>query len=105
VLVRLRPVLLEGEPELGVVRRRDHPVEQTRDVLLHRVGLVDVLDQLLLELTDRVQPPHRELTELASGECRPARVAVVLRLELVHERCERRPVVKVEAAHLERHAG
>src|SRR5436305_1445087 len=48
VPLRLDLVVLELPDDVRVVRRRDHPVEHPQDVLLHRMRLVDVLDQLLV---------------------------------------------------------
>jgi hypothetical protein len=42
-------VVLELLEDVGIVGRRDHPLEHAEHVLLHRVGLVDVLDQLLVD--------------------------------------------------------
>ena len=95
--------MLEGVEDLRIIRRGDHPVEHPQDVLLHRVRLVDVLDQLLLELSHCVQPPHRELTELAAEQRRPPEVGTVLRFELVDEEPQR--VVQLPLAHFERQAG
>ena len=105
VALRLHLVMLERVEDLGIVRRRDHPVEHPHDVLLHRVRLVDVLDQLLFQLAHRIQPPHAELSELASCDRGVAEVPAVLRLEPVHEQAEGRVVVKLETANLERHPG
>ena len=72
-------------------------------VPLHRVRLVDVLDELLLQLSHCVQPPHRELTELAAEQGRPPEVGAVLGFELVDEEPQR--VVQLPPAHFERQAG
>jgi hypothetical protein len=50
VLLGLALVLLEHLLDLGVVGGCDHGVEHRRHVLLHGVGVLDVLDQLLLQL-------------------------------------------------------
>ena len=99
VTLRLQLVMLEGVEDLRIIRRGDHPVEHAQDVLLHRVRLVDVLDQLLLQLSHRVQPPHRELTELAAEQRRPPEVGAVPGLELVDEQTQR--VVQLQDAHFE----
>ena len=41
--------MLELLPYLRVVRRLDHVVEEPEDILLHRVRLTDVLDELVLQ--------------------------------------------------------
>ena len=103
VTLRLRLVMLERIQDLRVVRRGDHPVEHAEDVLLHRMRLVDVLYELLLECLSHVQPPQRELTDLPTEQRRPAEVLAVPGLELVHEHCERPAVTELQPAHLERH--
>ena len=99
----LHLVMFERIEDFGIVRGRDHPVEHAQDVLLHRIRLVDVLDQLLFQLAHVVQPPHAELTEFVSPKSRPSEKDAVLLLELVDEQVERGAVVKLEPAHLERH--
>ena len=42
------------------------------------VRFVEVLDQLLLQLSHCIQPPHRELTELAAEQRRPSEAGAVL---------------------------
>jgi hypothetical protein len=50
VALGLLLVVLEHLGELGVVGGGDHRVEHPGDVLLHGVGVLDVVDQLLVEL-------------------------------------------------------
>src|SRR4029079_9060382 len=49
LLLGLLLVPLQRTLHLRVLRRSDHAVEHPQHVLLHRVRVVDVLDQLLLE--------------------------------------------------------
>src|SRR5829696_1445803 len=50
VLFGLLLVVLEHLGDLGIVGGGDHRGEHRRDVLLHGMGVLDVLDQLLLQL-------------------------------------------------------
>ena len=67
--------------------------------------LVYVFEQLRFQLVHCVEPPQSELAELAAEHRGVSEVAAVLRLEPVDEHSERRPVVELEATHLERHPG
>src|SRR3954452_561737 len=98
--LRLHLVMLERVEDLWIVRGRDHAVKHAQHVLFHRMCFVDVLDQLFLQLSHLVQPPHSELTELAAEQRRASEVAPVQRLELVDEHAQR--VVELPPAHLER---
>ena len=66
VTLGLDLVVLQLLQDRRIVRRGDHPVEHAQDVLLHRMRLVDVFDQLLFQLSHRFQPPQFELAELAT---------------------------------------
>jgi hypothetical protein len=103
VTVREHLVVLERVEDRGVVCCRDHSVEHAQDVVLHRMRFVDVFDQLVLESLGHLHPPQCELTELAAEHGRASVKAAVLRLQLVHEHPERRAIVKLATAHLERH--
>ena len=50
VTLGLELVLAELVLDLRVLSRPDHRLEHPQNVLLHRVGLVDVLDELFLQL-------------------------------------------------------
>jgi hypothetical protein len=104
VLLRLQLVVLERIEDPRVVRRRNHLVQHAQHVLLERMRLVDVFDQLLLQLRHSVQPPQGELTEFTAEQGGPAEVAAVPGLETVDEHSERPAVVQLEASHLERQA-
>ena len=104
VSFRLHLVVLQRVEYLGIVGRGDHPVEHAENVLLHRIRLVDVLDQLRFQLTHVVQPPHPKLPVFHAGDRRVTEVPAVLRFEPVNEGVERGFVVELEAPHLERHA-
>src|SRR5438128_6974311 len=58
-----------------------------------------------MSLPDGSHPPHPESAELPARDRRAAEVPTVLRLEDVHEHVERRAVMKLEAADLERQRG
>jgi hypothetical protein len=93
----------------GSLGRLDHPVQHPEDVLLHRVGLVDVLDELLFQLvrthlSSCLDPFQLELAELPPAKHRAAAVAMLLALEQVDEADERRAVAKRQPDDVERHA-
>ena len=103
MVLRLHLVVLQRVQDLRVVGRGDHPIEHAQDVLLHRMRFVYVLEQLRFQLVHRVEPPQSETADLTPEHRGVSKVAAVLRLEPVDEHRERRPVVELEAAYVERH--
>ena len=108
LLLGLLPVVLEEIQHLWIVGRRDHPVEHPQDVLLHRVGLVDVLDELFFQLvrshlSSCLDPFQLELAELPAAKHRAAAVALFVALEHVDEADERRAVAERHPDHVEWH--
>jgi hypothetical protein len=106
----LELVLAELVPDRLVVGRLDHPVQHPQDVLLHRVRLVDVLDELLFQVFRRHHPSSAldslqlELAELAAAKRRPPAIAVAVGLELVDEAAERSAIAQREPDDVERRA-
>src|SRR5919204_6036190 len=106
VLLGLELVILQRLLDFRVFRRRDHPIQHPEHVLLQRVGLVDVLDELRLQFVCHCSPPHREVAVDDAVEGRAAAVAVgALRFDDVDEARERRLVVELVAANLEGNPG
>ena len=106
VALGLDLVVLELLQDVGIVRRRDHPVEHPQHVLLHRVRLVDVLDQLLVDRAhdaslDRDQRKPPELAATIGGAATEPRC---IRCQDVDETRERRAVVQLQPDDVERHA-
>jgi hypothetical protein len=107
VPLRLDLVVLQLLQDLRVVGRGDHPVEHAKHVLLHRMRLVEVLDQLVVDRGGQCSSSDRCELEPAVGapaKGRATAVAAVVRYDDVDKTGERRAVVQLEPDDVERHA-